>query len=933
MESSDEDNIIDNNEDDYGEFIIQNENPVKEQREINKNNLELINKNKNLVTEQDELLIKNSKNNEIKEKNIFNNEIKNEKVKRNNLIIVNKVIDLNINQNRNKKFFQDLNLPNNEENEDNSNDMLMEEKQKNNDNNNKEIEDKEDDNDIKSNIEIFGNEKRKRKIYEETRQEEIDYLQNEDNKISENSQNKYKENIENNKEEYLKEIKNENEKESNLKNNKEEFLKDENNEKDEGNQGFKEIKNIITKNKEKNEQNIETNEKNNEIDKNQMLLDEKGDINRNNIFKENDRNFGNNIIKKFNLIKNEEHFEKNTDKVNIKTEQNNKDEAGYIKKDNYEKDLEESIFIKDRIEFDKNYNIQTSEKQKDKIFNNINVSEFNDGKSIDLNQLNQNATIENKNNITKSRNKIESKIKNFLNDYDFDDKTKKDLINERNNFAQTNKTKKENQQNESMKNNNLVKFNINEDIINKKDSFISTSSFYNLLNNKSFRKFLNNKLEQSKKTEDEIPKKFIENLSLKPEPINISQDKKQNIINETMSSMNYSIFYNEDNIQVPLYNRNIRKTYNEKYISLKMDNTKINSNNRYSIEISGPQYDNFNDSISKIEPRRFTTIGYSNYNGNISELTLKNQKLHDKILELQNEIRVSKNEMDIKNSELQKYFSSFDKMTLENNLNKEKIENNLNKGKIDELKKELKFQKGQMNEKINKISELETINLNLKNEMNKLQKNYEAETTINKETKQNYDLIKSNYNDIKNQYDLLNIKYQTLTDENFNFKRDKALYEKQIKTKNKMIETLIENKSNILNNNKLYKLDLPEEKEESNHEMFLDYLKNKAIEFPNKEEKDNGMKIIKNDENKNGSEDYKEDIDFTKFDELTYPELQSKRDEFVTERKNLNNILNKIPIKINYKGQLEKRNELEKKLNEINRDLAIIKFRMKNLKN
>ena len=924
MESSDEDNIIDNNEDDYGEFIIQNENPVKERKEINKNNLELINKNKNLVTEQDELLIKNSKNNEIKEKNIFNNEIKNEKVKRNNLIIVNKVIDLNINQNRNKKFFQDLNLPNNEENEDNSNDMLMEEKQKNNDNNNKEIEDKEDDNDIKSNIEIFGNEKRKRKIYEETRQEELDYLQNEDNKISENSQNKYKENIENNKEEYLKEIKNENEKESNLKNNKEEFLKDENNEKDEGKQGFKEIKNIITKNKEKNEQNIETNEKNNEIDKNQMLLDEKGDINRNNIFKENDRNFGNNIIKKFNLIKNEEHFEKNTDKVNIKTEQNNKDEAGYIKKDNYEKDLEESIFIKDRIESDKNYNIQTSEKQKDKIFNNINVSEFNDGKSIDLNQLNQNATIENKNNITKSRNKIESKIKNFLNDYDFDDKTKKDLINERNNFAETNKTKKENQQNESMKNNNLVKFNINEDIINKKDSFISTSSFYNLLNNKSFRKFLNNKLEQSKKTEDEIPKKFIENLSLKPEPINITQDKKQNIINETMSSMNYSIFYNEDNIQVPLYNRNIRKTYNEKYISLKMDNTKINSNNRYSIEISGPQYDNFNDSISKIEPRRFTTIGYSNYNGNISELTLKNQKLHDKILELQNEIRVSKNEMNMKNLELEKYFSSYDKMTLENNLNK---------GKIDELKKELKFQKGQMNEKINKISELETINLNLKNEMNKLQKNYEAETTINKETKQNYDLIKSNYNDIKNQYDLLNIKYQTLTDENFNFKRDKVLYEKQIKTKNKMIETLIENKSNILNNNKLYKLDLPEEKEESNHEMFLDYLKNKVIEFPNKEEKDNGMKIIKNDENKNRSEDYKEDIDFTKFDELTYPELQSKRDEFVTERKNLNNILNKIPIKINYKGQLEKRNELEKKLNEINRDLAIIKFRMKNLKN
>ena len=279
--------------------------------------------------------------------------------------------------------------------------------------------------------------------------------------------------------------------------------------------------------------------------------------------------------------------------------------------------------------------------------------------------------------------------------------------------------------------------------------------------------------------------------------------------------------------------------------------------------------------------------------------------------------------MDIKNSELQKYFSSFDKMTLENNLNKEKI---------DELKKELKIQKGQMNEKENKIIELENINSNLKNEMNKLQKNYEAETTINKETKQNYDLIKSNYNDIKNQYDLLNIKYQTLTDENFNFKRDKVLYEKQIKTKNKMIESLIENKNNILNN-KFYKLDFSEDKEESNHEMFLDYMNNKTLELPKKEEKDNGMKISKDDENKNGNEDHKDEIDFSKFDKLTYPELQSKRDELVTERKNLNNIFNKIPIKINYKGQIEKRNELEKKLSEINRDLAIIKLRMKNLKN
>ena len=289
--------------------------------------------------------------------------------------------------------------------------------------------------------------------------------------------------------------------------------------------------------------------------------------------------------------------------------------------------------------------------------------------------------------------------------------------------------------------------------------------------------------------------------------------------------------------------------------------------------------------------------------------------------------------MNLKNSELQKYSSTYNKMTLENNLNKEKI---------DELKKELKLQKGVMNEKQNKISELENINNTLKNEMTKLQKNYDEEATTNKEVKQNYDLIKANYNDIKNQYDLLNIKFQSLTDENFNFKRDKALYERQIKSKNEMIESLIENKNSILNNKK-YKFDLNEEKEiekekeESNHEMYLDYLKNKNLsnnllaQKNKNKEKDNGIKTSQEINNENG--ETKLNIDYTKFNNLTYPELQSKRDELINERKNIYNIFNKIPIKSGYKSQIQKRNDLEKKLNDINCDLAIIKLRMKNLKN
>ena len=147
-----------------------------------------------------------------------------------------------------------------------------------------------------------------------------------------------------------------------------------------------------------------------------------------------------------------------------------------------------------------------------------------------------------------------------------------------------------------------------------------------------------------------------------------------------------------------------------------------------------------------------------------------------------------------------------------------------------------------------------------------------------------------------------------------------------------MIESLIENKTNIINN-KLYDTYSSEDKDLSNHEMFLDYLKNKKIpnEILKNEDKENGMK--KNYKDENGSnEKYKTDIDYTKFDNLNYPELQSKRDELVNERKNVNNVFSKISLKSNYKGHADKRKELENKLHDINCDLAIIKLRMKKLK-
>lgn len=59
-----------------------------------------------------------------------------------------------------------------------------------------------------------------------------------------------------------------------------------------------------------------------------------------------------------------------------------------------------------------------------------------------------------------------------------------------------------------------------------------------------------------------------------------------------------------------------------------------------------------------------------------------------------------------------------------------------------------------------------------------------------RELKQNFDTMKMNYMDLKNQYELVNIKFQNVGDENFNIKRDLIMYEKEIKSKNDIIEKL-----------------------------------------------------------------------------------------------------------------------------------------------
>jgi len=125
------------------------------------------------------------------------------------------------------------------------------------------------------------------------------------------------------------------------------------------------------------------------------------------------------------------------------------------------------------------------------------------------------------------------------------------------------------------------------------------------------------------------------------------------------------------------------------------------------------------------------------------------------------------------------------------------------KGQIESLKSELSFNKNENIKKSEKIAELQEKLFNLEEEANETRIKNNTEILNLRESKQNYDSLKTNYYETKNQHELLNMKYQAINDENFNLKRDLMLYEKEMRTKNETIQKLrndlIEsNKKNIL---------------------------------------------------------------------------------------------------------------------------------------
>ena len=71
MESSEEEDIIEYDEDDYGEFVIKNNNAILIIKGNKSKNQEIVNKSKNMGAEADKLCIKNDENEKEKNNNLL----------------------------------------------------------------------------------------------------------------------------------------------------------------------------------------------------------------------------------------------------------------------------------------------------------------------------------------------------------------------------------------------------------------------------------------------------------------------------------------------------------------------------------------------------------------------------------------------------------------------------------------------------------------------------------------------------------------------------------------------------------------------------------------------------------------------------------------------------------------------------------------------
>lgn len=611
---------------------------------------------------------------------------------------------------------------------------------------------------------------------------------------------------------------------------------------------------------------------------------------RENYFKNNNANNKLNRIENIylnihnnNVIKNNNNILIKQNEIHDIIKENKKDKNITNKKINSEdrKEEEENIIIDDEDDIQENLNYDKNKNKIDEnIYSNINQEYlkkyFDDNQKIEQeNNFIQNTELNtnymdyikneeqklnknrNANNIYTNLNlqKQEKNVKQNVESY-HERNNKNEMLDSGTSSSINNTIKFQ-----GMYNNFYGKTNNKDNSIRESTNIKNEKVFKNLIPKNSFQKFLTSKIKYYM-SEESIPKKFISEFIHPKKPLKINIHKK--IISDLHKSHHseikldfstFNAYYENDNIISEIKRSKSKKNKKPKVI-----------------------------------------------------MTEENKELMNKINELKEYIDNSKIEMEQRDNKLKTYLQSFERLNTENEKNKKRIEN---------LEHELKSKNYEVEEKRNEILELNNINNNLEIEMKRLKEEYITETINNREAKENYLIIKNNYNDMKNQFDLLNIKYKTLSDENYNFKRDKMLYEKELKSKNTIIDDLIEDNSNKKElKGKLNKLELNtiEEKE------IKEYLSSNKKERKIKREGSIEKKSLKETKKKE-----------TFFEKLNIEELMNLRDELIGERTFMTNEFYKIPVKATNK-QNERRNELEQRIAKINNKLAKIRIRINILK-
>jgi hypothetical protein len=165
-----------------------------------------------------------------------------------------------------------------------------------------------------------------------------------------------------------------------------------------------------------------------------------------------------------------------------------------------------------------------------------------------------------------------------------------------------------------------------------------------------------------------------------------------------------------------------------------------------------------------------------------------------------------------------------------------------------------------------------------------------------KELKQNYDNFKSSNIDLKNQNELLNMKYQSMADENFSLKRDLIFLEKEIKNKEGIIDRL---RNELLETNK----------KSFSNEYYTNKYSNEGSSSQNKDRDNSSTNYGGNSSSKLNNE----------FNNKANERTNNNMNE--TKKGNTNNMTAKTGSRKNYYNE------------SVTNDLGVLPSQMKNIKN